>query len=137
MGDFFFYLTGFVFFRCRSYVLFPASVRSFARAYLLAPLSAFISFTLVSYFPCYSSLGSLDCCLVSQVSARSRFFLRLFTISIIAFQSRILPLRFLLHLIILCFTFNSFHIAILSSFAFSIPRGRMPFSLFSISFLSF
>lgn len=49
--------------------------------------------------------------------------------------SRILPLcyvRFLLCLTILCFTFNSFRIAVLSFFAFSIPRGRT-----ILTFLSF
>lgn len=83
VGDFFFYLIEFVFFRCRSCVLFPASARSLARAYLLAPLSVFISFTLVSYFACCSSLRRLDCFLF-RVSARSCSFLLLST-SIVVF----------------------------------------------------
>lgn len=124
----------------------PRFARSLARAYLSSriPLSAFISFTLVSYFACYSSLGHLDCYTRSRSSLAFASFLGCLhhfrrRVSI----SRILPLcyvRFLLCLAILCLTFNSFRIAVTFIFRIlSIPRGRTyhsHFFSFVLSYLS-
>lgn len=143
MGDFFFYLTGFVFFLgCRSYVLFPASVRSLARSL------ARISPPRVSHSPLlYLSLLSLISHAIPLsgilIVTRSRSSLALasFLGCLHHFRrrvsiSRILPLcyvRFLLCSTILCFTFNSFRIAALSFFAIS----RFLERILIRSFLSF
>lgn len=138
MGVFFFYLTGFVFFRCRSYRSLPclgSLARSPACSRTFSSHSSLLYFTLVSYFACYSSLGRLDCCLVSLKSrlAPASFFGCLHHFYRCGLSHSFV--RFLLHLIISHFTLNLFHICY--SLIFRILGSSRVVCHSHFSFLSF